>query len=346
MGSHPYSFLIDLSSAMTLPPHAATLEQLLILAGPTASGKTGLAIELAQRLQQADGLPVEIISVDSALVFEGMDIGTAKPSAAEQAAVPHHLLDIRPPEVAYSAADFVRDTTVLVADIRGRGAFPLLVGGTMLYIHALLRGLDDLPQADAAIRAELEHKATAIGWPGMHAWLAEVDAPTAARLAPNDSQRIGRALEVWRITGQPISSFQTQHQQDSTWLDAWMPKHLVSLEPEDRAWLHARIGLRFDLMMKAGFLDEMHTLRQRPNLVADMPSMRSVGYRQAWQMLEGEISAGEMPERATIATRQLAKRQITWLRSMKGRHILASDTANSLSSVSALREMVLRIHDC
>lgn len=330
---------------MNLPPHAKTLEQLLVLAGPTASGKTGLALALAQRLKAEDGVAIEIISVDSALVFKGMDIGTAKPTPQEQAIAPHHLLDIREPEVAYSAADFVSDTVKLVHEIRQRGAFPLLVGGTMLYIHALLRGLDDLPQANAQIRAQLEVKAVQIGWPGMHEWLAQVDAPTALRLAPNDSQRIGRALEVWCLTGQPISSYQTQKEQDTAWIEKWMPQHLVSLEPQDRAWLHARIAQRFALMLKAGFMDEMHTLRQRPHLLADMPSMRSVGYRQAWQMLDGEFPAVELPEKATIATRQLAKRQITWLRSMKQRSVLACDSVSQEEGVCILREKVLRILD-
>lgn len=308
---------------MTLP-YRHVLDQLLIIAGPTASGKSALALRVAQQLQE-EGLPVEIISVDSALVYRGMDIGTAKPSQQERQSTPHHLIDILAPEQTYSAADFVTDTVRIVQQVRGRGAFPLLAGGTMLYVHALLQGLDALPKAHADIRAEIEALARMRGWPAMHAWLQQVDAATAARLSPNDSQRIGRALEVWRATGQPMSALLTQHAQDDGWQADWMRRHLYSLEPQERQWLHARIALRFAQMMEQGFLDEVRQLRSNPALHAQLPSMRSVGYRQAWQMLDGEFGLDDMRERAIAATRQLAKRQITWLRSMKTRHVLQAD---------------------
>ncbi|GKT00073.1 tRNA (adenosine(37)-N6)-dimethylallyltransferase MiaA [Acidovorax sp. SUPP3434] len=299
----------------------------IALAGPTASGKTAGALALAASL--APHCPVEIVSVDSALVYRGMDIGTAKPTPAELAAVPHHLIDIRDPLHAYSAAEFVADATRLIAQIRARGALPLLVGGTMLYFKALLDGIDDMPPADPAVRAELEAQAAAIGWPGMHAELARVDPITAARLAPADSQRIQRALEVWRIAGQPLSSFHTikKGAEDgaNTAVDA-----LFSLEPEDRAWLHGRIAQRFDAMLDTGFVDEVRRLRARGDLHPDLPSMRCVGYRQAWEVLDAEAATGALDlaglrERGMAATRQLAKRQVTWLRSMPARHAIPCD---------------------
>ncbi|WOI47619.1 tRNA (adenosine(37)-N6)-dimethylallyltransferase MiaA [Acidovorax sp. BLS4] len=299
----------------------------IALAGPTASGKTAGALALAASL--APHCPVEIVSVDSALVYRGMDIGTAKPTPAELAAVPHHLIDIRDPLHAYSAAEFVADASRLIAQIRARGALPLLVGGTMLYFKALLDGIDDMPPADPAVRAALEAQAAAIGWPGMHAELARVDPITAARLAPADSQRIQRALEVWRIAGQPLSSFHTikKGAEDgaNTAVDA-----LFSLEPEDRAWLHGRIAQRFDAMLDAGFVDEVRRLRARGDLHPDLPSMRCVGYRQAWEVLDAEAATGTLDvaglrERGMAATRQLAKRQVTWLRSMPARHAIPCD---------------------
>jgi tRNA dimethylallyltransferase len=294
------------------------------LAGPTASGKTAAALAIAQRHA------VEIISVDSALVYRGMDIGTAKPSAPELAAVPHHLIDIRDPSQAYSAAEFVLDARRLIGEIRARGRLPLLVGGTMLYFKALMQGLDDMPPANPAVRAALEAEASARGWPAMHAELARVDPITAARLAPNDSQRIQRALEVHRISGRPLSSF---HSPKSIAADdhstPGMP--LISLEPADRAWLHARIAQRFDAMLQAGLLDEVRRLRARGDLHADLPSMRCVGYRQAWELLDAQ--AGDAPfaverlrELGINATRQLAKRQITWLRSMPARQSCPATT--------------------
>ena len=309
---------------------AATALPCIAIAGPTASGKTAAALALAERLAQR-GVRSEIISVDSALVYRGMDIGTAKPSAAELAAVPHHLIDILDPLQAYSAADFVRDTNLLVSDIRARGALPLLVGGTMLYFKALIDGIDDMPAANPAIRARLDTQAAAIGWPAMHAQLAEVDPVTAARLAPADSQRIQRALEVWHVTGQPLSSFHTT-KTGAARTRILGSGALFSLEPQDRSWLHRRIAQRFDLMLEQGFLDEVQRLRARGDLHLDLPSMRCVGYRQAWEVLDAQNAApgraldlAGLRERGIIATRQLAKRQITWLRSMPQRQAVACD---------------------
>ncbi len=301
------------------------------LAGPTASGKTAAALAIAQRHA------VEIVSVDSALVYRGMDIGTAKPSAAELAQVPHHLIDIRDPLQPYSAAEFVADARRLIGEIRARGRLPLLVGGTMLYFKALLHGLDDMPPADPAVRAVLEAEARHKGWPAMHAELARVDPATAARLAPKDSQRIQRALEVHRITGRPLAEFHTSRSiapdGDST---PGLP--LVSLEPADRAWLHARIAQRFDAMLAAGFVDEVRGLRARGDLHADLPSMRCVGYRQAWELLDAQtgdapFAVERLRELGINATRQLAKRQITWLRSMPARHIVPCDHPEALAQV-------------
>jgi len=272
--------------------------------GPTASGKTALAVSLVERF------PLEIISVDSALVYRGMDIGTAKPDAATLARAPHHLLDIRDPTETYSAAAFCDDARRLMADIAARGMGPLLVGGTMLYFRALLQGLDDLPRADAALRKELEAEAAARGWPALHAELAVVDPATAARLAPNDSQRIGRALEVFRLSGTPMSALLDRVQSE-------LPYRVLQLAliPSDRAVLHQRIAARFDAMLAEGLIDEVDTLRRRYALNADLPSMRAVGYRQAWAYLDGEIDLKDLREQGIAATRQLAKRQLTWLRS-------------------------------
>jgi len=298
----------------------------LVLTGPTASGKTAAALAIAQRW------PVEIISVDSALVYRGMDIGTAKPSATELAAVPHHLIDIRDPLDAYSAAEFVRDATRLRDDITARGRVPLLVGGTMLYLKALFDGLDDMPPAQPAVRAAIEAEAQAQGWPALHAALAVVDPATATRLAPNDSQRISRALEVFRVSGQPISALQQGARKGAWPLPAGA---LLSLEPTDRAWLHERIARRFDAMLAAGFLDEVRALRARGDLHPDLPSMRCVGYRQAWDALEAGTPAAlqTLREQGIAATRQLAKRQITWLRSMPQRTPVACETPDALAQV-------------
>lgn len=320
----------------------------LAIAGPTASGKTALALALAQRW------PVEIISVDSALVFRGMDIGTAKPSAAELASAPHHLIDIRDPLQAYSAAEFVHDASALLGQIRARGRLPLLVGGTMLYFKALFEGLDAMPSAQPALRAEIEAEASQLGWPALHAQLSQVDPVTAARLSPNDSQRIGRALEVWRASGRPISAFHTRDKA----LEASRPLQiesqpglLLSLEPVERAWLHQRIAQRFDAMLAQGFIDEMTGLRARGDLKPDLPSMRCVGYRQAWEALDAaektgrtELNAAELAElreRGIFATRQLAKRQLTWLRSMPQRQLVACDQPGAMQQALDLIEAAL-----
>ncbi|MEY4751915.1 MAG: hypothetical protein RIQ60_4129 [Pseudomonadota bacterium] len=306
------------------------------LAGPTASGKTAAALALAAHSRQLGGPVVEIISVDSALVYRGLDIGSAKPDAAERAAVPHHLIDIRDPRQAYSAAEFAADARTRVDQILARGGLPLLVGGTMLYFKALIEGLDSLPAADPALRAELETRAARLGWPALHAELAAVDPLLAARLAPHDAQRIQRALEVWQLTGQPLSSLQRRFDLapdpaaagDAASVDT---DHLLfSLEPLDRARLHERIGARFDAMLATGLIDEVRQLRARGDLHADLPSMRCVGYRQVWQWLDqGAPAAGlaALREQGVAATRQLAKRQLTWLRSLPQRLVLDCDDA-------------------
>ncbi|MFZ6771344.1 tRNA (adenosine(37)-N6)-dimethylallyltransferase MiaA [Undibacterium sp. SXout7W] len=286
--------------------------QVIAIMGPTASGKTAAALEIARHF------PAEIISVDSALVYRGMDIGTAKPSAAELAAVPHHLIDIISPAQSYSVAQFRKDTARLVEDIQSRGKLPLLAGGTMMYFKALMNGLDDLPGADPAIRSELDAEAARIGVPGLHARLAILDPETAARLKPNDSQRIQRALEVITLTGQPMSALLAKQTPTAPAFDMLS----ISLEPSDRSVLHARIAKRFDLMLDQGFMDEVRWLKQQPDLHADLPSIRCVGYRQAWDYLDQRCSYEEMRELGIIATRQLAKRQLTWLRSMPDRIII------------------------
>lgn len=319
--------------AGSLPEHPP-----LILAGPTASGKTALALALAERL------PIEIISVDSALVYRGMDIGTAKPNAQELAQVPHHLIDIIDPVESYNAARFVLDANRLMGEIRARGRLPLLVGGTMLYIKALLGGLDDIPSASPNVRAMLDARAAAEGWPAMHADLARVDPLTAQRLPPNDAQRIQRALEVWHTSGRPISDFQRRHREGGpdAAAPATPPGLLLSLEPTERTWLHERIGLRFTQMMDQGFIDEVRRLRQRPDLHLGLPSIRCVGYRQVWEALDQGLDPGDpkvradVAERGAAATRQLAKRQITWLRSMPWRHVLPCDQGIDADAVVQL----------
>jgi tRNA dimethylallyltransferase len=299
------------------------------LAGPTASGKSALALALAREL------PLEIVSVDSALVYRGLDIGTAKPSAAERAAVPHHLIDVREPDQPYSAAAFAADATQRVAEIRTRGHVPLLVGGTMLYFKALIEGLDAMPAADAGLRAAIEAEAAARGWPALHEALARVDPASAARLKPNDAQRIGRALEVWRATGRPLSSWHTGPR-------AAAAPPLIALEPSSRAWLHARIAARFDAMLDAGLLDEVRRLRGRADLHAGLPALRAVGYRQAWEALDAGLAGTALRERVRergiAATRQLAKRQLTWLRSMRERQVVACDDADVASHLRRILE--------
>jgi tRNA dimethylallyltransferase len=305
----------------------------IALAGPTAAGKTAVALEIANRFA------VEIISVDSALVYRGMDLGTAKPTLQERAAVVHHLIDIRDPLQAYSAAEFLRDARALIADIHARGKLPLLVGGTMLYFKALAQGLDDMPPANPLVRQALADEAAVQGWPAMHALLARVDPLTAQRLAPNDSQRIQRALEVFRISGLPLSHFHAANTANS----ADTNNLLISLEPSERAWLHARIAQRFDAMLAEGFLDEVQALRARGDLHADLPSMRCVGYRQAWEALDGLWPMAQLRDKGVFATRQLAKRQITWLRSMPQRHIVACEQAQARDLV--LQRVAQALHN-
>ena len=304
----------------------------LCLAGPTASGKSAIALALAERI------PLEIISVDSALVYCGLDIGTAKPSAAERAAVPHHLIDIRDPTEAYSAAEFARDATHLIAEIRARGRTPLLVGGTMLYFKALLDGLDELPPANACVRRQIDDQARDRGWAALHAELSVVDPVTAARLAPGDSQRIQRALEVWRLTGRPLSAFHIAKSGAGAARLASLNR-LFSIEPIERAWLHRRIAGRFDAMLAAGLVHEVERLRARGDLTADLPAMRCVGYRQVWDTLEGRHGAGTLRERGIAATRQLAKRQLTWLRGMNSREVLP------VGEMSTPAELAQRLFD-
>ena len=280
------------------------------LAGPTASGKSALALAAARRW------PLEIVSVDSAQVYRGMDIGTAKPSAAERAEVPHHLIDIVDPGEAYSAARFAADALRAIADVNARGRVALLVGGTMLYFKALTEGLSPLPAADPGVRAALDARAAALGWPALHAELARVDPATAARLAPHDAQRLQRALEVWTLTGQPLSALQRRAAAPGLALP------IIALEPADRGWLHARIAERFDAMVAAGLVDEVRGLRARGDLNPGLPAMRCVGYRQAWALLDaGDLSP--LRDQGIAATRQLAKRQLTWLRSIEATRVAA-----------------------
>ena len=278
----------------------------VLLMGPTAAGKSAVALALAARF---DG---EIVSADSAQVYRGMDIGTAKPDAAIRAKVPHHLVDLIDPTEAYSAARFCADAAAAIAGIRTRGRIPIVAGGTMLYFKALREGLSALPAADPVIRAELDARAARVGWPAMHAELARVDPASAARLAPTDSQRIQRALEVHALTGRPLSALQGAREAQR----GIAPMIAVALAPADRAQLHAAIERRFDAMLEHGLIDEVRGLRDRYAVHADMPSMRAVGYRQTFDYLEGRIDKASLRERGIAATRQLAKRQLTWLRGM------------------------------
>jgi tRNA dimethylallyltransferase len=280
----------------------------ILLMGPTATGKSALAQALAERL---DG---EIVSVDSAQVYRGMDIGTAKPDAATLARVPHHLLDIIDPTESYSAARFCRDALAAISGIRDRGRVPILCGGTMLYFKALSDGLSALPPADPVVRAEIDARAARDGWPALHAELARVDPKMAARLRPNDAQRIQRALEVWRITGSPLSHLQGRRAGRDARVE---PMLRVALVPSDRERLHRAIVARFEAMLARGLVDELRTLRRRFALTPELPAMRSVGYRQAWAYIDGEIDAAQLLSRGIAATRQLAKRQFTWLRKIE-----------------------------
>jgi len=292
------------------------------LLGPTASGKSALALALAARL------PIEIVSMDSAQVYRGMDIGTAKPGAAERAQVPHHLIDIIDPDQSYSSGRWRTDALQAVMSILQRGRVPLIVGGTMLYYRALVGGLDVLPQADPGLRAQIDAEAARRGWPALHAELEKLDPRSARRIAPNDAQRIQRALEVWRLTGKPLSALQGTTRQA-------LPFRMraFALVPEDRASLHQRIAERFDAMLCAGLVEELRRLRERYRISAGMPSMRTVGYRQAWQFLEGEIDATGLRERGAAATRQLAKRQLTWLRSFRDVERIEPDAARLASAI-------------
>jgi tRNA dimethylallyltransferase len=304
----------------------------LCLAGPTASGKSAAAMAIAAEC--AGSKPIEIVSVDSALVYRGMDIGTAKPSIEERALVAHHLIDIIEPSQAYSAARFVVDTQRLVAEITARGHVPLLVGGTMLYFKALFEGLDAMPAADRAVRADLAEQLERHGLPALYRELQKVDPVTAARLKPADQQRIQRALEVFRVSGQPISSFHSTKAQQET-------PPMISLEPDDRGWLHERIEKRFHQMLEHGLVDEVRALGERGDLDADMPSMRCVGYRQTWEALVAD-DVSDLPERGVAATRQLAKRQLTWLRSMPQRHRVACDNPGASDEVLRLSRQLIR----
>lgn len=289
---------------------AASKLPVILLMGPTASGKTDLAIALSKHL------PVELISVDSALVYRGMDIGSAKPSAAEQAEVPHHLIDIRDPAEPYSVADFIVDAERAIQAIHERGKIPLLVGGTMLYFRALLDGIAEMPAADAEVRAQIEREAAEQGWPYIHAQLAAVDPETAAEIHPNHSQRLSRALEVYRVSGKTMAQLrQQQHAQpqDRAFCERFEVRQLA-IAPRDRATLHLRIAERFDKMLVSGLVDEVRQLYMRGDLHPDLPAIRAVGYRQVWDYLDGKLNYDEMRERGIIATRQLAKRQFTWLR--------------------------------
>jgi tRNA dimethylallyltransferase len=303
----------------------------IFLMGPTAAGKTDLAIELTRVL------PCELISVDSALVYRGMDIGTAKPSKEVLAAHPHRLIDILDPAESYSAADFRRDALQAMAEITARGNIPLLVGGTMLYYKALLDGLADMPAADAQVRAQLEAQADAFGLAELHRQLAEVDPESAARIHPNDPQRLIRALEVYRVSGESMTAHRQRQFAESLVADAGGQGHLpytvasLAIAPTDRHILHQRIASRFSQMLEQGFVDEVRELRARSDLHAGLPSIRAVGYRQVWEHLDGKLSEAEMRERGIIATRQLAKRQFTWLRGWSDIHWLDSLACDNLS---------------
>jgi tRNA dimethylallyltransferase len=302
------------------PMQSPEANPILCIVGPTGAGKTHLAMSLAEYAKSI-GQNIELISMDSALVYRGLDIGSAKPTKAEQAAVVHHLIDILEPTEVYSAARFAKDAKRLCKEIRERGNVPVVVGGTMLYWRAWAYGLSSLPPANPEIRARLDEEGKALGWPAMHAKLSQVDPQTAERLKPNDSQRVQRALEVFEITGKPMSALladsPSEDGREGSTIPPWI--NLVSLEPSDRKRLHANLEKRFDEMLAAGFLDEVKALRKNTDLHADLPAIRSVGYRQAWEFLNEEIDAEQMRYKALAATRQLGKRQLTWLRAISGR---------------------------
>jgi tRNA dimethylallyltransferase len=293
----------------------------ICIVGPTGAGKTHLAMSLAEYAKSI-GLRIELISMDSALVYRGLDIGSAKPTKEEQKLVAHHLIDILDPNEVYSAARFAKDAKRLCEEIRNRGNIPVVVGGTMLYWRAWAHGLSSLPPANSEIRERLEEQAKKIGWPAMHERLAKVDAMSAARLKPNDSQRVQRALEVFEITGKPMSVLLAQSPSDDGREGSIIPPwiQLVSLEPSDRAQLHLNLEKRFDEMLSKGLIEEVVKLKQNATLHADLPAIRSVGYRQVWEYLDGQIDAAQMRYKALAATRQLGKRQLTWLRAIADRN--------------------------
>lgn len=301
----------------------------ICLLGPTAGGKTAAALRLAQHA------PIEIITLDSAQAYRDMEIGTAKPTLAERAVCPHHLIDVVSPLEVYSAARFREDCIALVEAITGRGHVPLIVGGTMLYYKALREGLSEMPAADEAIRAAIREQAARLGWPALHAELAQLDPDTAARLKPNDSQRIERALEVVRVTGRPLAEAHSQAGEPPPF--ALFP---IALVPSNRPALHTRIAERFDAMLAAGLVDEVRGLRARYPLTAEMPSMRCVGYRQVWEFLEGGIDESAMRDQGVFATRQLAKRQLTWLRSTPDLRVVDCLAPDATERVC---ELVLRV---
>ncbi|MGR6871453.1 tRNA (adenosine(37)-N6)-dimethylallyltransferase MiaA [Pseudomonas sp. HK3] len=298
----------------------------IFIMGPTASGKTALACALY------DELPCELISVDSALVYKDMNIGTAKPTTAELAQYPHHLIDIRDPSEPYSAADFREDVLTCMAQVTARGNMPVLVGGTMLYFKFLLEGAADLPEADDAVRKQIEDEAAEMGWPAIHEKLAQVDPESAARLNPNDPQRVQRALEVYRLTGKTLTEHWAQQQQKS------IPYQVVQFAicPKERKTLHERIEMRFEQMLKDGFVDEVRTLYQRGDLHESLPAIRAVGYRQVWEYLDGQLSYDEMIFKGVVATRQLAKRQVTWLRGWKNLNWLESEDPNLVKTALSI----------
>jgi len=302
------------------PTHLSDQPPILCIVGPTGAGKTHLAMALAEHAKSI-GQTVELISMDSALVYRGLDIGSAKPTKAEQAVVQHHLIDILDPTESYSAARFANDAKRLCQEIRERGNIPVVVGGTMLYWRAWAYGLSSLPPADPEIRARLDEQGKAIGWPAMHSELAKVDPIAAARLQPNDSQRVQRALEVYEITSKPMSELladsPSEDGREGSSIPDWID--LISLEPSDRSRLHQNLEKRFDEMLTGGLLEEVELLRKNPALHGDLPAIRSVGYRQVWEYLSGEVDQTEMRYKALAATRQLGKRQLTWLRAIAGR---------------------------
>lgn len=304
----------------------SSLPPAIFIMGPTASGKTALACALY------DELSCELISVDSALVYKDMNIGTAKPTAEELERYPHHLIDIRDPSEPYSAADFREDVLRVMAEVTERGNIPVLVGGTMLYFKFLLEGAADLPEADEIVRKQIEDEAAEKGWPAIHEQLAKVDPESAARLNPNDPQRVQRALEVYRVTGKTLTEHWAQQQEKR------IPYQVVQFAicPKERKILHERIEMRFDQMLKDGFVDEVRALYQRGDLHENLPAIRAVGYRQVWEFLDGQLDYDDMIFKGVVATRQLAKRQITWLRSWQNLHWLESEDPNLIQTARSI----------